>query len=131
MSVTIQCAAGRRGAGSIDCLVCGVPIHQRDQPGKPDPSRPWFDGHGETGDVDLSTLVGHPHEPAKEIGPKLGPFEYVDITYDTVRVDEGRVLANWDAARGDWLLTELAGDAEGEAYSDLTLWATDDLAART
>lgn len=118
MNVMIHTAAGRRGAGSIDCKLCSEKIHERpNEPGV------WYDGSGETGD--LGPLSGawpaHAHTPAEEMGPTFGPFEYAEVTYLSVRVDEGRELAVWDERRGDWVLTDLAGDHAGEAYSDLTI----------
>ncbi len=117
----IAFAAGRRGAGSIDCLVCGTPIHQHvdvDEPGHSDDATlPWFDGHGEPGDTHPTE---HAHEPAHEIGPTFGPFRYVELTYEMCRVDDGETLAVFDSGRGDWLLTAAAGEFAGHAYSDAT-----------
>lgn len=126
-NLMIACAAGRRGAGSIDCITCGQPIHQRPHPGLSTPDEPWYAGDGDTTGMALveGNFVTHTHAPAHEIGPVLGPFEYVDLTYASVRVQEGEVLALWDEGRGDWILTDLAGDHAGEAYSDLTITTQD------
>lgn len=125
-NLMIACSAGRRGAGSIDCLVCGERIHQRVQ-GTEALGAPWYAGDGDTTGMKLveGKFVTHDHTPAYEMGPTLGPFEYVDLTYASVRVEEGEVLAVWDEGRGDWVLTDLAGDHAGEAYSDLTITTQD------
>lgn len=115
----IAFTTGRRGAGTIDCFTCGTPIHQHvdlDEPGQSDdPTLPWYDGYGETRDA---SPTPHEHAPAHEIGPTFGPFRYAELTYDTCRVDDGETLAVWNTARGDWLLTAVAGEFAGEAYSD-------------
>lgn len=117
-------AAGRRGAGSSDCIVCGTPIHQRPQPGQPSPDHPWFDGHGSPSGLARTSprmMETHQHAPAPEMGPILGPYRgYVDITYASVR-HEGEILAVWDAERGDWIIE--VGDHRGEAYSDITIFS--------
>ena len=128
----IAFSAGRRGAGSVDCLVCGTAIHQHldpDEPGQTDdPTLPWYDGHGDSGDLHPNR---HEHEPAHEIGPTFGPFRYAELTYDTCRVDDGETLAVWNSARGDWQLTAVAGEFEGQAYSDATIFPPSGLPAGT
>ena len=118
--IWIEFSAGRRGAGSIDCLICGTAIHQRTN----DPAAPWYDGHGDTRDYSVPSGGGlHEHEPAKEIGPTLGPFsnDYVQFTYDAL-THESETIAYFDRDRGDWIIVEPWTGA-GEAYSDITIQA--------
>jgi hypothetical protein len=108
----VSFSAGRRGAGSVDCLECGVPLHRHDD-------GPWHDGHGDHVSFDLDRTKRHTHTPAHEIGPTFGPFTYVEVTYQLLRVDDGEVLASWDEGRGEWVLAEFAGEElAGQGYSD-------------
>jgi hypothetical protein len=104
----VSFTAGRRGAGSIDCQTCGIPLHVHDD-------GPWHDGNGATRSHDRDP---HTHTPAHEIGPTFGPFTYIQLTYRMLQVDDGEVLASWDDSRGDWLLEAAAGELAGQAYSD-------------
>lgn len=63
-------------------------------------------------------------QPARrDLGPVFGPFEYAELTYDTLRYGpNGDTLAFWDADEGDWRLTGDAGQYVGETYSDITIF---------
>lgn len=59
------------------------------------------------------------------IGQSFGPFEYVEVVRNSVRVDEGMILAFYVDGTGLWTLTEFAGrDVMGQRYSDLTISTT-------
>jgi hypothetical protein len=115
-SLYVAFTARRRGAGTINCLICGTRVHQHiDEPGQSfDPTLPWYDGHCDSFDSDP---VPHDHTPAHEIGPTFGPLTSVELTGEVCRV-EGEALAVWVAGRGDWVLTGLAAEFAGQAYSD-------------
>lgn len=143
-------AAGRRGAGSVDCRFCGVelevdgpePTSHFDQATSTwlpdDPAYTWEtvlwrhksaehpQDFAEHQDLVSECLFAHPVvTPGREMGPIFGPFEYVEGTYDTLRFEDGETLACWSPQRGDWVLTEAAGPYADEAYSDFTIWTTE------
>ena len=118
MPIFIEFSAGRRGVNYPECRWCGREIHERDVAGE------WFDGQGLSSNSLPGaefTQVDHPHEPALEDGPRIGPFEhdYVQLTYESLKHDS-ETIAYFDQARGDWIICEPWTGA-GEAYSDITI----------
>lgn len=62
------------------------------------------------------TFVLFENGPEDRIGEPLGPFEYVTVTYDTLRVPpDGEVIATYD---GDIWVTE-----DGSNWTDYTVFA--------
>lgn len=56
-------------------------------------------------------------------GPILGPYPFVQVTYDELRVGpDGDVVAVLDES-GDWELTIGAGEYTGQRYSDFVVYA--------
>lgn len=124
--VYLDFSAGRRGVNDIECRWCGRHIHQHPQPGGVAANVKWYDGTGSfendrTGDGPFGEI--HQHEPALEMGPIMGPFEFVQITYQTLRDVEGDLIAfvNKD---GDWEIVAPYLGA-GECYSDFSLYTAD------
>lgn len=70
---------------------------------------------------DCVDLTARP--PRRESGPTFGPFEYAELTYETLRYGpNGDTLAFWDASVGDWRLAADAGPYAGETYSDAVIY---------
>lgn len=117
MALYLHFECGRRGVNDPECRWCGRLIHKVD--GR------WLDGAArvENDIPGRGALETHIHEPAREIGPSLGPFaeNYVQLTYDAIRY-EGAMVAYYDEPRGDWLIVEPWTGA-GEAYSDVIIQA--------
>lgn len=116
VNVIVTFTAGRRGVNYPECRWCGRLIHRqlRGEPG-------WVDGSGLThNDLGPGDLSEHAHEPALEEGPRLGPFEFVQVTYESLRDVEGREIAIFDSNRGDWIICE-PYEGAGEAYSDMVV----------
>jgi hypothetical protein len=128
----ISFACGRRGAGSVMCQFCGAPIDNGGGPG----DEWWVDDTEMPGEQEFGGGAFAPgvfeayvagiarcerHDPGREMGPVFGPFQYGELTYQWLRVDDGEHLAVWDAVRGDWAILEGGGDYENESYSDITI----------
>lgn len=119
--IYISFAAGRRGAGSVSCQFCGVPLVVRDG------SAVWPD----LGELDQMAPAKRKlvedaadackgHDAGLEVGPIFGPFEYVENTYQWMRVDDGEHLAVWNNKLGDWVIVD-DGPFSGSSYSDITI----------
>lgn len=48
---------------------------------------------------------------------QLGPYDMVQMTYDTLRDDTGQIIAAFDTQAEDWCLTERQ-PIEGSAWAD-------------
>lgn len=51
------------------------------------------------------------------LSAKLGPYDSVQMTYDTLRDDTGQIIAAFDTQSEDWQLTERR-PIEGSAWAD-------------
>lgn len=51
-----------------------------------------------------------------DVGPTLGPFEFVQVTYATVRVSPDGDEVAWLDSEGTWTLM-----GDGSAWTDLTV----------
>lgn len=50
-------------------------------------------------------------------GPVLGPYEWVQQTYEDLRVSpDGEIIAQWVVKAGEWFI--VSGEHEDEFYSD-------------
>jgi hypothetical protein len=64
------------------------------------------------------------------IGPTFGPFDFVQLTYDELRVGrDGEPFALFDQTKGDWFIRYYEGTAKAwgadtrkEPWSDIIIW---------
>ena len=58
------------------------------------------------------------------VGPTLGPFEWVQQTYQDLRVSpDGETLAQWVGNAGEWFIID--GEHAEEFYSDFVIYDRD------
>lgn len=59
-------------------------------------------------------------------GPVFGPYEYVQQTYQDLRISpDGETLAQWFAPAGEWFIVD-GGEHNDEFYSDYVVFASDE-----
>jgi hypothetical protein len=118
------CACGTKNAGSGGAY---MPCTSAEQPDRDDPEvvaseilhlLPRLDDK-RTGGGRLRVFV-RPENGAKDrIGPVLGPFEYVQMTYDTCRVEDDREIGQY--LHGMWHVDGLEGE-----WSDVVIYTKEE-----
>lgn len=128
--IYVAFTAGRRGAGSVSCQFCGIPLFWDESWTYPLPEdHVWTTDEDEMREMrfgpEKSALRDREvkcerHDPGLEMGPVYGPFEYTELTYQWLRVDDGEHLAVWNEPLGDWVICD-DGPYSGTSYSDVTI----------
>lgn len=119
--VYVAFTAGRRGAGSVSCQFCGVPLVVRDGGAVFIDMEEMDKLSGDNRDELMSrAALCKGHDAGLEMGPVFGPFEYAQLTYQWLRVDEGEHLAVWNESLGDWVICD-DGPYSGTSYSDTVI----------
>ena len=123
-------SCGRRDVGNVDCRYCGCPVEENE-----DGSGRWRHDPAQAADETgrawceraAASCTSSDPRPGRTVGPVFGPFDWVEGTYNYLRVGpNGEHLAVFDESRGDWVLLAPAGEYAGEAYSDWNVWESAD-----